>query len=411
MPESNCVIIGASHAGVNLALQLRKEGWDGGIQLLGAGPELPYHRPPLSKDYLAGDKSLEAIALRPQKLYDDNAIELMLGREAVRIDPSAKAVMLRDGQQLSYTKLALCTGSEVRRLPLTEGYGNVFYIRTAADVARLSTLIAPGKRAVIIGAGYIGLETAAVLVKQQVSVTVLEMADRILQRVTAPTLSAYLAAVHRAAGVEIHTGTTLSAIAGDGNVTEIQCADGSRYAADFVIVGIGIVPVDGLAVAAGLQVEQGIVVDAFARTSDPDIYAAGDCTRHPSALYGAPLRLESVQNATDQARVAAANICGKSVEYDAVPWFWSDQYAIKLQTVGLHTGHDEMVVRGDAASPDSPGFALFYRRGEKLLAVDCVNRPKEFMVCKQLLKAGINPAPALLQDESLEPMAWLKPSL
>lgn len=408
MPESRCIIIGASHAGVSLALQLRKEGWIGAITLIGAEPELPYHRPPLSKDFLAGEKTLEAISLRPEKLYRDNTIELVLGKRVARLEPEAHRVTLDTGEELSYTKLALCTGSFVRRLPAAEGYNNVFYIRTAADVLQLGKLIGAGKRAVIIGAGYIGLEAAAALVKQQVAVTVLELADRVLQRVTGAEMSAYLETLHRHHGVTIHTATGVRGFTGSGDIDSVVCEDGRSYAADFVIIGIGILPQTELAMAAGLHVEQGIVVDAGARTSDPDIYAAGDCTVHPSAVYGRNLRLESVQNATDQARVAAANICGKETVYDAVPWFWSDQYSIKLQTVGLSQDYDNLVIRGDTETLENNGFALFYRRGIELLAVDCVNRPKEFMVSKQLLKTGRRVDAGLLADESVEPASWLK---
>jgi 3-phenylpropionate/trans-cinnamate dioxygenase ferredoxin reductase subunit len=408
MAEKSCVIIGASHAGVSLALQLRKEGWTGAIRLIGAEPELPYHRPPLSKDFLSGAKTLDGIALRPRKSFEDNAIELLLGHEAVAINPAARSVQLQDGSEMPYSQLALCTGSRVRRLPEAERFANVFYIRTAADVARLSAQLAPGKRALIIGAGYIGLEAAAVLVKQQLDVTVLEMADRILQRVTGPILSAYLEAVHTAAGVHLHTATGIKAIEGGTNAEYVICTDGNRHAVDLLIIGIGIEPETRLAAAAGLEVEQGIVVDSHARTSDPCIFAAGDCTRHPSLLYGISLRLESVQNATDQARVAAANMAGKAIQYDAVPWFWSDQYTVKLQTAGIHSGYDNVVVRGDATDPASAGFALFYRLGERLLAVDCVNRPKEFMVSKQLLKLGAQPVAASLRDESQEPASWLQ---
>jgi 3-phenylpropionate/trans-cinnamate dioxygenase ferredoxin reductase component len=402
MSLDNCVIIGASHAGVSLALQLRKEGWTGGIQLIGAETELPYHRPPLSKDLLAGEKTLDGIRLRPEKIYADNAIELLLGCEVVEIDRSSSCVRLKDGRELSYSKLALCTGAVVRALPQAGQQQNIFYIRTAADTAKLSASLGAGKKAVIIGAGYIGLEAAAQLVQKGVQVNVLEVAERILNRVTAPDVSAYFTALHRKHGVIIDTGVTVTALEGEALVKRVLCSDGKAYEADIVIVGIGILPNVELAERAGLTVEQGIVVDEFACTSDPRIFAAGDCTWHPSALYGRQQRLESVQNANDQARVAAANICGKQVSYDAVPWFWSDQYATKLQTAGVNAGFDQAVTRGDITDANSEGFAVFYCQAGRVLAVDCINRPKEFLIGKRLVQGQVQVDTAALMDESFD---------
>jgi len=402
MNIENCIIIGASHAGVSLALQLRKEGWAGGIQLISAEAELPYQRPPLSKDFLAGTKTADQIRLRPEKAYADNSIELLLNSEVVSIDCTARTVLLGNGDAIPYSKLALCMGARARILPSAEPRENIFYIRTLTDLDRLARYALPGRRAVLIGGGYIGLEAAAQLTQKGVNVTLIEVADRILNRVTAPVVSDYYSALHSSHGVEIKTGVQIEKMSEANRVIEIRSTAGNIFNADFVIIGIGILPNVELAERAGLRIEQGIVVNEFAQTSDPHIYAAGDCTSHPSALYERHLRLESVQNATDQARVAAANICGKAVQYDTVPWFWSDQYDIKLQTVGLQNGHDTVVLRGNPGSFPNSNFAVFYLRDGRLLAADCINRPKEFMASKQLIRNKSNIDPALLANPELE---------
>ena len=403
MSEKVCIVIGASHAGVSLALQLRKEGWDGVIKLIGAESELPYHRPPLSKEFLAGEKDLDAMRLRPARMFEDNSIELLLGTAVLKIDRDASAVLLDDGQTLHYDKLAMCTGALIQTIPLGATLENVFYIRTAADAAQVKEMAQPGKRAVIIGAGYIGLETAAVLKQRGLEVTVIEMADRILSRVTSERMSAYMTALHTSHGVEIKTSIGVTDIRGDSDAARITCDDGSEYTADFVIVGIGVVPNVGLAESAGLEIDEGVLVDEYACSSDLHIYAAGDCTCHPSAIFKRLIRLESVQNANDQARVAAANICGKQTAYEAVPWFWSDQYQVKLQMTGLSSGFDEEVCRGDPANVDETGFALYYLQDSRVIAVECVNRPKEFMAAKQLVKSGQQIPAASLADESVSP--------
>ncbi|HAJ76488.1 MAG TPA: pyridine nucleotide-disulfide oxidoreductase [Gammaproteobacteria bacterium] len=403
MSEKVCIVIGASHAGVSLALQLRKEGWDGVIKLIGAESELPYHRPPLSKEFLAGEKDLDAMRLRPARMFEDNSIELLLGTAVLKIDRDASAVLLDDGQTLHYDKLAMCTGALIQTIPLGATLENVFYIRTAADAAQVKEMAQPGKRAVIIGAGYIGLETAAVLKQRGLEVTVIEMADRILSRVTSERMSAYMTALHTSHGVEIKTSIGVTDIRGDSDAARITCDDGSEYTADFVIVGIGVVPNVGLAESAGLEIDEGVLVDEYACSSDLHIYAAGDCTCHPSAIFKRLIRLESVQNANDQARVAAANICGKQTPYEAVPWFWSDQYQVKLQMTGLSSGFDEEVCRGDPANVDETGFALYYLQDSRVIAVECVNRPKEFMAAKQLVKSGQQIPAASLADESVSP--------
>lgn len=409
MSEQTCIIIGASHAGTSLALQLRREGWEGAIKLIGAESELPYHRPPLSKDYLAGDKELDAMRLRPAKAFEDNNVELLLGNSVLGFDPEAHTVQLSGGQSLAYDKLALCVGASVRKLSLGSDLENVFYLRTCADAALLREQLQPGRKAVVVGAGYIGLEAAAVMRQLDMDVTVIEFADRILSRVTSAAVSDYMQAVHESHGVKFRLNSRVLSLRGERSVEAVNCSQGDPIPADVVVLGVGIVPNTKLAETAGLIVDDGIQVDQYAQTSAADVFAAGDCTIHPSQLYRRPLRLESVQNANDQSRIAAANICGKETSYDAVPWFWSDQYDLKMQTAGLHNGHDQLVFRGDPKSAGSEGFAVFYLLEGKLLAVDCINRPKEFMATKQLLAKQLTPDLTVLADESVAPADWLNP--
>lgn len=409
MTDRAQVIVGASHAGVSLALQLRREGWEGPIQLVGAEKELPYHRPPLSKELLSGQKELDAIRLRPEKIYADNDIELLLGTTALKIDKEQRSLHLHDGRVLQYENLALCTGAKVRQLPLALDSERVLYLRTAADVAQLQALAQPGKHAVIIGGGYIGLEAAAVLRKMELEVTVLEMAPRVLARVTSEVLSDYLTSLHMMHGVSIKASTQVNGIQDHEGKLQVVCNDNTEYLADFVLVGIGVGPNTTLAETAGVSLDDGIVVDEKGCTSVPHIFAAGDCTRHPNRFAGGNVRLESVQNANDQARVVAANMVGKASIYDAAPWFWSDQYDIKLQMAGLNSNYDSTVTRGDPTNAENEGFCVFYLRAGELVAVDSVARPKEFMAGKQLIARGITPDKANLADEQIEPASWLKP--
>ena len=402
MKDQRCVVIGASHAGVSLCLQLRKEGWLGSIVLVGEETQMPYHRPPMSKDFLADKKEMDGIRLRPEKTYAANNIELRLGCRVVSIDKLKKTVLLDDGSELSYDKLALCTGASACEIPITDNLSNVFYIRSSEQVEQLKTKLETARSAVIIGAGYIGLESAAVLSAKGLQVTVLEMAPRILQRVTGEQMSNYIEALHRDKGVDIRCSMQVTEITEQGGQNKVTVANGEEFIADLLIVGVGVIPNTAIAAAAGLEIDNGIVVDHAARTSDADIYAAGDCSNHPSAVYAKRLRLESVQNANDQARVAASNIAGNSSTYDALPWFWSDQYDTKLQMAGLSNGYDEVVLRGDA-SVATNSFALFYFKGEKLIAADCVNRPKEFMMAKRFIKEAVVLDKTRLSDEAIEP--------
>lgn len=388
MTTQTCIIVGASHAAAQLAPSLRQEGWEGRILVIGDEPFLPYHRPPLSKEFLAGKKGIDEVLIRQPAIYDKTGIHFNLGVRVEAIDRDRKRLTLDNGETLPYDKLALTLGSRVRKIPLPgSDLPGVFYLRTIADVEQIKGFVGSGKKAVIVGGGYIGLETAAVLRQLGMQVTVLEMLPRVLQRVTAPELSAFYTRVHAEEGVAIKTERAVQALEGEKQVEAVLCEGGERFAADLVIIGAGIVPNVELAEAAGLAVDNGIVVDRYARSSDPEIVAAGDCTVHENALYGRTIRLESVQNAVDQAKVAAATLCGKEKPYEALPWFWSDQYDIKLQIAGLSQGYDETVIRGDIAG--SRSFAVFYLREGVVIAVDAVNKPQEFMLGKRLITGKI----------------------
>ncbi|MDE0510388.1 MAG: FAD-dependent oxidoreductase [Gammaproteobacteria bacterium] len=380
----NFIIVGASHAASMLAPSLRQQGWQGRILVVGAEASIPYHRPPLSKDYLAGAKTLDEILIRPAKVYEKSEVEFILNTSVESIDRDNKTVRLSNNETLSYDKLALTVGSKVRKVNLSGvDLDGVFYLRDLRDVERITPYINPGANAVIVGGGYIGLETAAVLNKKGMNVTVLEMMERVLQRVTAPVVSEFYTRIHEEEGVSIRCGVGVSGFQGNGRVAKVLCSDGSGFAADLVIIGVGILPNTALAEAAGLEVDNGIVVNDRAQTSDPDIFAAGDCTNHHNPIYDRRIRLESVQNATDQSRVAAGAACGKEVSYNAVPWFWSEQYDLMLQIAGLSQGYDEIITRGDPGNGRS--FAAFYLREGRVIAVDAVNKPQEFMFSKKLI--------------------------
>ncbi len=390
------VVVGAGHAGAQLCASLRQEGWTGEILVIGDEPALPYHRPPLSKTYLSGKAGLDDLLIRPADFYAKQDITLRHGRVA-SIDRAAHTVTLSDGEQIGYAELALCLGARPRRLaiPGAELTG-VHYLRDAADIEAIRAGLDGARRVVIIGAGYIGLETAASLRKLGIEVTVLETAERVLERVTAPQVSVFYDRVHREEGVDLRTGVTVTAIEGDDRVRGVRLADGGFVDADLVIIGIGVVPNTELAEAAGLTVDNGVVIDDHCRTDDPDIVAAGDCASHVMARYGRRLRLESVPNAGEHAKVAAATMCGKAKSISALPWFWSDQYELKLQIAGLNDGYDSVVLRGDPAA--GRDFACFYFDGEQMIAADCVNRPKEFMFSRRAIGERLPIDRSLLAD-------------
>jgi 3-phenylpropionate/trans-cinnamate dioxygenase ferredoxin reductase subunit len=389
------VIIGAGHAAGQAAASLRQEKYTGPITIIGDEAHLPYQRPPLSKAYLSGSQEVDRVYLRAEKFYQEKEIDLKLSTRATAIDPDAKAVELEDGSKIDYDKLLISTGSRPRLLSIPgSDLGGIHYLRTIDDVDGIRADMHEGANLVIVGGGYIGLEVAAVGVEQGLNVHVLEMEDRILQRVTTPTMSKYYDELHRGRGVQIHTNTGVTGFSGDAKVQKVMCGD-TEFAADMVIVGIGIVPNIELAEAAGIICDNGIVVDDHCQTSNPDIYAAGDCTNHPNALLDRRLRLESVPNAMDQARTSASNMLGGDKSYAAIPWFWSDQYELKLQMVGFSADGNREVLRGDMASNQ---FAVFYLKDNTVVAADTVNSPKEFMLCKQLV--GKEADSAVLADST-----------
>ena len=390
------IIVGAGHAGGQAAASLRQEGYEGDIVIIGDEPHIPYQRPPLSKQYLAGEHGLDRVYLRPEKFYADRNITLRSGVRVESINPANQTVNTADGRSFSYEKLLLATGSRPRRLSLP---GNelpgVHYLRTIADVDAIKAEMAPGREVVVVGGGYIGLEVAAVCVEAGMAVRVLEMEERILQRVTTPAMSEFYHQLHSGRGVQLHTATAVTGFAGGQRVRQVLCGE-RAFAADLVIVGIGIVPNVELARDAGLACDNGIVVDDRCQTTDPNIYAAGDCTNHPNPLLERRLRLESVPNAMEQARVAAANMCGGNKAYASVPWFWSDQYELKLQMVGFAEDGDTEILRGDK---DANQFAVFHLRDGAVVAVDAVNSPREFMVCRRLVGKAVD-AEALADPET-----------
>lgn len=398
------VVIGAGQAAATAIARLRSKGFDGGITLIGDEPVPPYQRPPLSKSYLLGDMEKERLFLRPPSFYHDNAVTLRLGQSADRIDPHRRQVHLHD-HVIPYDELILCTGSTPRCLPAAVGgnLSNVFTVRGLADVDAMSSAFVPGARVLIVGGGYIGLEAAAVAAKLGLTVTLVEMADRILQRVAARETSAWFADLHRRNGVDLREGTGLVRLTGETCLTGADLSDGSSLALDFCIVGIGITPNTALASAAGLRIDNGIATDAQGRTSDPHIWAAGDCASFPQGEQ--QVRLESVGNAIDMAEVVADNILGAGRSYIPKPWFWSDQYDVKLQIAGLGAGHDHVVVRTSGES----ALSHWYYAGDRLLAIDAINDSRAYMVAKRLIEAGHSADPQAVADPQTDLKALLRP--
>ena len=396
---SHIVIVGAGQAAIQALDTLRRKGFSGQLTLVGEEPWLPYQRPPLSKKFLSGGMEREKLLIRPQTFYAEHRVQTHLGRRAVEIDRRAQSVRLDDGTNIRYDALLLATGSTPRHIPIPgANLSGVHLLRNIADVERIRSDLAVSRNLVIIGAGYVGLEVAATARAMGLSVTLLEQTDRVLSRVTAPQVSSFYEAEHTRQGVRLICGTQVSALEGSqGRVRSVVCEDGSAYEADVVLVGIGVGPRDDLAQAAGLECLNGIVVDQHCRTSDPNIYAAGDCTSHPSIHYGRRVRLESVDNAFEQASSAALNLLGTPTPHDKVPWFWSDQYDLKMIIVGLSQGYDEAVTRG---SPASRSFSVCYLREGELIAVDTVNSPKDQMAARKLVAARARPDRAKLTEPS-----------
>lgn len=379
------IIVGAGHSAGIAVASLREQGYAGEIVVIGEEAYRPYQRPPLSKNFLAGQMPTEQLQLKPEKFYQERAVTFRLNERVERIDRSARSLATSTGSTLDYTMLLLATGSRARKLTVPGAdLAGIHYLRTIADVDGIKADMALGKRLVVVGGGYIGLEAAAVAVKAGLSVTVLEAAPRILARVSGPPTSAFFTEEHRSQGMDIRCNAMVQGFEGTDRVSAVNTNEGS-VAADLVIAGVGIEPVCELAAAAGLPCDNGIIVDDHACTADPFIYAAGDCTNHPNALLGGRLRLESVQNAVDQARVAAANMCGKPASYSELPWFWSNQYDLRLQIAGLSHGHDTVVMRGD---PAARNFSAMYLKGGRLIAADTVGAPRDHLAFRKLIIAG-----------------------
>ncbi|MBK5351184.1 FAD-dependent oxidoreductase [Pseudomonas sp. TH41] len=402
--DSPCtLIVGSGHAGAEAAIALRQNGYTGRIVLIGNEASLPYQRPPLSKGFLAGAVDHPALLMRPADAYEKANIETRIGVQVTSLDAARKLIELSDGGSLDYSHLILATGSRPRPLsgldpecPLV----NLHYLRTLAHAQQMREQMIEGKRLVIIGGGYIGLEVAAVALKQGLEVSLIENMDRILARVTSAEVSNFYQQVHQAAGLKLHLNARFDRLNLDAEgkgVESVQLSDGNRLPADLVLVGIGAIANTELAEQAGLAVDNGILVDEFTCSSDPFIHAIGDCSNHPSERYGRRLRLESIPNAIEQARTAALAICGKPAPYRSIPWFWSDQYELKLQTVGLSQGYDQTCLRG---SPATRSFVVFYLREGQVIAADCINRQLEFALIKKLVQGGQTPNAQWLCDDS-----------
>ncbi len=397
MQHFDVVIVGAGHGGAQAAIVLRQQGFEGTIAMIGRESEPPYERPPLSKDYLAREKSFERLYIRPPTFWGERGIEMLLSREVVAVDPGARTVKLMDGATIGYGDLIWATGGDPRRLDCHGHHlSGIHAIRTRQDVDALMAELDGVSHVAVVGGGYIGLEAAAVMTKLGKPVTLLEALPRVLSRVAGPDLSAFYEAEHRAHGVDLRTATSVIAIEGETHVTGVRLADNSIIAADMVIVGIGIVPAVAPLANVGAVGENGVLVDANCRTSLPHIYAIGDCALHANDFAdGATIRLESVQNANDQATVAAKAICGNAVPYAATPWFWSNQYDLKLQTVGLSTGHEQAVLRGD---PATRSFSVVYLKDGRVIALDCVNSVKDYAQGRKLVEARTTATAADVAD-------------
>lgn len=402
------VIVGAGHGGAQVAIMLRTQKFTGSIAIIGDEPELPYERPPLSKEYFAGEKEFERIQLRPAKYWDEREVTMMLGTRVVSVDPAAHNVTTDGGETIGYGKLVWATGGVPRMLPIPGGdLPGVQGVRTRADADAMKAASETANQIVVIGGGYIGLEAAAVLRKAGKKVVLLEALDRVLARVAGEELSRFYEKEHRDHGVDLRLGVCVEAIEGTGHVTGVRLTDGEIIPADLVIVGIGIIPAVEPLIAAGAAGGNGVLVDGLCKTSLPDIYAIGDCAAHENHFAeGALIRLESVQNANDQANVVAKGIVGDEASYHAIPWFWSNQYDLKLQTAGLSTGHDQAVLRGD---PGARSFSVVYLKQGKVIAIDCVNATKDYVQGRMIVTAGLMATPEQLADVET-PLKALLPS-
>jgi len=403
MPE-RIVIVGAGQAASQAIDMLRKRGYAGALTIIGDEPLAPYQRPPLSKKYLAGLLARDRLTIRHDAFYEDHRVDTRWGHRVVAVDRDRGVVQVDDGDEVPYDMLLLATGSLPRRLTVPgHELAGIFYLRTVDDVDRIRAALTATGRVVVVGGGYIGLEAAATLRDLGVKITVLEMTDRVMNRVVCAQVSRFYEAEHRKRGVELLLEARLEQFVSDqkgdpAHVRAVRCADGREIETDLVIVGVGVLANDGLASAAGLACSNGIVVDEFCRTSDPRIFAAGDCTQHHNRHFGVSVRLESVDNAFEHANTAALNMLGQSTAHDKVPWFWSDQYHLKMIIVGLAQGHDEMVLRGE---PGENGFSVCYLKNGELIAIETVNQAKDQMAARKLIAARAKPDRSKLADPNV----------
>jgi 3-phenylpropionate/trans-cinnamate dioxygenase ferredoxin reductase subunit len=392
------LIVGAGHGGAQAAIMLRQQGFEGSVAIVGEEPELPYERPPLSKDYFAGEKTFERILIRPEKFWAERDVAMITGQRVTRVDPAAHEVETASGERIGYGRLIWAAGGRARMLPCPGAdCADVHGVRNRADADAMMAKLDRVERVAVVGGGYIGLEAAAVLSKLGKHVTLFEALPRVLARVAGERLSRFYEAEHIAHGVDLRLGAQVQAFeSGANGLTGVRIADGELVPAQMAIVGIGIIPEIAPLTAAGAVGSNGVDVDAQCRTSLADIFAIGDCAAHENRFAGgARIRLESVQNANDQANIAARTIVGEAVHYDATPWFWSNQYDLRLQTVGLSIGHDDVVVRGD---PDTRSFSAIYLKDGRVIALDCVNATKDYVQGRKLVEAGAVIDPARLAD-------------
>jgi 3-phenylpropionate/trans-cinnamate dioxygenase ferredoxin reductase subunit len=397
MMRFDVLIVGGGHGGAQVAVMLRTQKFEGSIAIVGDEPELPYERPPLSKEYFAGEKEFERILLRPARYWDERDVTMLLGKRVVSVDPVGHSVTTDSGETFGYGKLVWATGGAPRMLPIPGGdLPGVQGVRTRSDADAMKAAAETAGQIVVIGGGYIGLEAAAVLRKAGKQVVLLEAQDRVLARVAGTELSRFYEREHRAHGVDLRLGVAVEAIEGESHATGVRLAGGEIIPADLVIVGIGIVPAVEPLIAAGAEGGNGVFVDRLCKTSLSDVYAIGDCAAHENDFAeGVVIRLESVQNANDQANVVAKGIAGTEAPYHAIPWFWSNQYDLKLQTAGLSTGHDRAVLRGD---PATRSFSVVYLKAGKVIAIDCVNCARDYVQGRMVITAGLSPTAEQLSD-------------
>lgn len=394
------VIVGAGHAAAQCVLNLKREGINATITLIGDEPYLPYMRPPLSKAFLQSKQTVEQLFIKPQSYYDDNDVQFIQAK-VEGIDKQKQSVMLDDGRTVEYTKVVIATGARLRHLTLPgSDLENIFYLKTIADAEAIKTKLASAKRLLVCGGGYIGLEVAASAKQVGLDVKVVEMGERIMQRVVSSHTSEHFSSLHKEQGVDIICNKVVNRFIGDKSVQGVSCEDGSEYEADLVIVGIGVSAETGLAEKAGLTIDNGIVVNEYCQSSDANIYAIGDCAVHYNNIYAKNLRLECVQNANGQAKTTATHIAGKTLPYNEVPWFWSDQYDQKLQIAGLLQGYDELIIRGEPNSAN--GYSVLALKNKKLIAVEAVKRPKDFMQGKALITEQVELDSRALKDSANE---------